>query len=75
MDIAFELSRFIAMLIIACVGIDIKSSTQELVFLLILPPLLFEGALNMDIEHLKENLCFRRSSKISFPKTLEFRMK
>ena len=83
MDIAFELSRFIAMLIIACaVGIAVKfirlpytialvlvglfvgttkllpriPLTQELVFLLILPPLLFEGALNMDIEHLKENL-------------------
>lgn len=83
MDIAFQLSEFIALLLIACaVGIVVKfirlpytialvlvglfvgmtkllpeiPLTKELVFLLILPPLLFEGALNMDIEHLRENL-------------------
>ncbi len=83
MNIAFQLSEFIALLLIACaVGIVVKfvrlpytialvlvglfvgmtkllpeiPLTKELVFLLILPPLLFEGALNMDIEHLRENL-------------------
>ena len=29
--------------------------TKDLVFLLILPPLLFEASLNMDLEHFKEN--------------------
>ncbi len=83
MDIALQLSEFIALLLIACaVGIVVKfirlpytialvlvglfvgmtkilpeiPLTKDLVFLLILPPLLFEGALNMDIEHLRENI-------------------
>jgi len=30
--------------------------TEEIIFYLILPPLLFEGALNMDIQHIKNNL-------------------
>ncbi len=30
--------------------------TKDVVFLLILPPLLFEGALNMDLDHLRENI-------------------
>ena len=30
--------------------------TKELVFLLFLPPLLFESALNMDLSHLRENI-------------------
>ncbi len=30
--------------------------TKEIVFLIILPPLLFEGALNTDLQHLKDNL-------------------
>jgi CPA1 family monovalent cation:H+ antiporter len=34
---------------------EIKLS-EDLIFLLILPPLLFEGALNMDIGNLKENI-------------------
>jgi len=81
-SIAFQLSEFIALLLIACaVGVGVKfvrlpytialvlvglmvgamkllpevPLTKDLVFLLILPPLLFEGALNMDLSHLKEN--------------------
>ncbi|MFV2041267.1 MAG: cation:proton antiporter, partial [Candidatus Hydrothermarchaeales archaeon] len=34
---------------------DIELS-EELVFFVFLPPLLFEGALRMDIEHLREKL-------------------
>lgn len=30
--------------------------TEEIIFFLILPPLLFEGALNMDVQHLRANL-------------------
>ncbi|AEA46323.1 Na+/H+ antiporter [Archaeoglobus veneficus] len=30
--------------------------TEEIVFFLILPPLLFEGALNMDLQHLRDNI-------------------
>ncbi len=83
MSIAFHLTEFLELLLIACaVGVVVKfirlpytialvlvglfvgmakilpevPLTRDLVFLLILPPLLFEGALNMDVEHLRENL-------------------
>jgi len=82
-SLAFQISEFVALLMIACaVGVAVKfvrlpytialvlvgivvgatkllpeiPLTKDLVFLLILPPLLFEGALNMDLGHLKENL-------------------
>ncbi|MBO8182767.1 MAG: Na+/H+ antiporter [Archaeoglobus sp.] len=82
MDISFQLTEFIGLLLIATVvGVAVKyiklpytialvvvglfagllrvfpevKLTQDLIFFLVLPPLLFEGALNMNLDDLKTN--------------------
>ena len=82
MDISFQLTEFIGLLLIASlVGVAVKyiklpytialvvvgffagllrvfpevRLTQDLIFFLVLPPLLFEGALNMNIDDLRAN--------------------